>query len=79
MVRRNKKRDERAPRDRDRRYSVRGIRRDPLDIEKFSKALLGLVLADNERQAQADHAAQGTGSASAPDRDEQPDGGAPDA
>ena len=79
MVRKKKKRDERAPRERDRRYSVRGVRRDPLDIEKFSKALLSLVLADSERQAQTDHAAQGIRSAPAANRNEQPDGGTPDA
>lgn len=40
----------------DRRYTVRGVRRDPVDIGKLSKALLGLVKAEAERQAQADHA-----------------------
>ncbi len=39
------------------RYRVRGIRRDPVDIAKLSRALIGLVLADLERAAQADHAA----------------------
>lgn len=40
------------------RYTVRGIRRDPLDIGKLSKALLGLAMADAERQAQAEQAAR---------------------
>jgi hypothetical protein len=42
----------------DRRYTVRGIRRDPVDITKLSKALLGLVMAEAERQAQAEHTAK---------------------
>lgn len=42
--------------DEERRYTVRGIRRDPLDISKLSKALLGLAMAEAERQA-AEHAA----------------------
>jgi hypothetical protein len=40
----------------DRRYTVRGIRRDPVDIGKLSKALIGLAMAEAERQAQAEHA-----------------------
>jgi hypothetical protein len=42
----------------DRRYTVRGSRRDPVDMTKLSKALIGLVLAEAERQAQAEHAAK---------------------
>ncbi|MEV1116158.1 hypothetical protein AB0I91_13885 [Actinosynnema sp. NPDC049800] len=52
----------------DRRYTVRGIRREPVDIEKLSKALLGLVMADLEKQAQTEHV-QETGSV-----DERPTG-----
>jgi hypothetical protein len=37
---------------------VRGIRRDPIDITKLSKALIGLAMAEAERQAQAEHAEQ---------------------
>ena len=39
-----------------RRYRVRGVRRDPVDIRKLSKALIGLVMAESERDAQAEHA-----------------------
>jgi hypothetical protein len=42
--------------DEERRFTVRGIRRDPPDIRKFSKALISLAMAEAERQAQADHA-----------------------
>ncbi len=42
--------------DEDRRYTVRGVRRDPVDIGKLSKALIGLATAEAERQAQAEHA-----------------------
>lgn len=40
----------------ERRYTVRGIRRESVDIGKLSKALLGLAVAEAERQAQAEHA-----------------------
>ena len=40
----------------ERRFTVRGIRRDPLDIRKLSKALLGLAMAEAEREAQAQRA-----------------------
>jgi len=40
------------------RYRVRGVRRDPVDISKLSKALIGLVTAEAEREAQAEHARQ---------------------
>lgn len=42
----------------ERRYTVRGIRREPVDISKLSKALIGLAMAEAERQAQAEHATQ---------------------
>lgn len=79
MVRRKRGSGKQVGRERDRRYSVRGVRRVPLDVEKFSKALLGLVLADSERQAQADHAVEGSRPTSAPSRDEPSGEGAPDA
>lgn len=54
---RKSKRNQRRRRERDdRRYAVRGVRRDPIDVQKLSKALIGLALAEAERQAQADHA-----------------------
>jgi hypothetical protein len=37
----------------ERRFTVRGIRREPVDMGKFSRALLGLARAEAERQAQA--------------------------
>lgn len=55
MVKKKNHRQSRGLRDVDRRYTVRGIRREPVDIEKLSKALLGLVVADLEKQAQAEH------------------------
>lgn len=61
-----------------RRYSVRGVRRHPMDTEKFSKALLGLVLADMERQAQADHATEKPKSLPEPEGGPRPQGGATD-
>lgn len=42
----------------ERRFTVRGVRRDPVDLAKFSRALLGLAQAEAERQAQAEHAAR---------------------
>ncbi|QQQ75451.1 hypothetical protein IOD16_30840 [Saccharothrix sp. 6-C] len=55
MVKKKNHRQSRRLRGVDRRYTVRGIRREPVDIEKLSKALLGLVVADLEKQAQAEH------------------------
>jgi hypothetical protein len=40
--------------------TVRGIRRDPPDILKLSKALIALAMAEAERQAQAEQAARTT-------------------
>ena len=40
----------------ERRLTVRGIRRDPPDIKKLSRALIGLAMAEAERQAQAEQA-----------------------
>ncbi|WP_143219426.1 hypothetical protein [Actinokineospora bangkokensis] len=37
------------------RYYVHGVRRDPLDLKKFSRALLALVEADLETQALSEH------------------------
>lgn len=38
-----------------RRFTVRGVRRDQVDMGKLSKALIGLATAEAERQAQAEH------------------------
>lgn len=51
----NRRKSDRSTRQQ-RRYSVRGVRRDPPDISKLSKALLGLAMAEAERQAEADAA-----------------------
>ncbi|WP_127466444.1 hypothetical protein [Streptomyces sp. B27] len=44
----------------ERRFTVRGIRRDPPDIRKLAKALIGLAMAEAEREAQAEQAARQT-------------------
>jgi hypothetical protein len=66
--------------DEDRRYTVRGIRRDPVDIGKLSKALIGLAMAEAERQAQAEHAINAGKSITSEvtSGDESPPGGAGD-
>jgi hypothetical protein len=65
-----------------RRFTVRAVRRDRVDMGKLSKALLGLAAAEAERQAQADHAANKNTTApkTAADSEEQarPTGGAHD-
>ena len=40
---------------RDRNISVRGVRRNPPDLNKLSQALVALALAQAEAEAQADH------------------------
>ncbi|MDT0309664.1 hypothetical protein RM780_22285 [Streptomyces sp. DSM 44917] len=47
----------RNPRE-ERRLTVRGIRRDPPDLRKLSKALTALAMAEAEREAQAEQAAR---------------------
>lgn len=54
---RSRRQNKRA-RSEQRRFKVRGIRRDQVDMGKLSKALLGLAEAEAERQAQAEHAAE---------------------
>lgn len=41
----------------DRRIIVRGVRRDPPDIRKLSRALISLAMAEAEREAQAEQEA----------------------
>jgi len=72
------KRKNRNSRNEERRFTVRGIRRDPPDIQKLSKALIGLAMAEAERQAQAEQAARDTESAVTSDS-EEPSGGTRDA
>ena len=40
---------------RDRNISVRGVRRNPPDVQKLSQALVALALAQAEVEAQAEH------------------------
>lgn len=40
---------------RERRISVRAVRRDPADLKKLSQALIALAVAEAEAQAQAEH------------------------
>lgn len=40
---------------RERRISVRGVRREQPDLQKLSKALIALALAEQERAAQVEH------------------------
>lgn len=63
---------------RERRFTVRGVRRDPPDIQKLSKALIALAMAEAEREAQAEQAAREAESA-VTSEPEDPSGGEPDA
>ncbi len=56
----SRKRQNRNSHHEERRLTVRGIRRDPPDILKLSKALIALAMAEAERQAQAEQAARTT-------------------
>ena len=47
------RRRRRQPRRSERRISVRGIRRDPPDLRKLSRALLAIAQAEAEAEAQA--------------------------
>ena len=40
---------------RERRISVRAVRRDPPDLRKLSQALIALAVAQAEAEAQAEH------------------------
>lgn len=53
--RRKRNRNNRLPRE-ERRFTVRGVRREPPDIRKLSRALIGLAMAEAEREAQAEQA-----------------------
>ncbi|MFI1955922.1 hypothetical protein ACH437_29485 [Streptomyces xinghaiensis] len=53
-----RKRNSKSPREkRERRLVVRGIRRDPPDMQKLGRALISLAQAEAERQAQEQHTA----------------------
>lgn len=52
-----RKRNGKAPRERrERRLVVRGIRRDPPDMDRLARALISLAQAEAERQAEEQHA-----------------------
>jgi hypothetical protein len=48
-------------------FTVRGIRRNPPDIRKLSRALIDLAMAETERQAQAEQAVRQAQLANTPD------------
>ncbi|TNC23705.1 hypothetical protein [Amycolatopsis alkalitolerans] len=58
MAHAKKKRNNSSRSSEERRYTVRGVRRDPVDVSKLSKALIGLAMAQAEREAQAEHASR---------------------
>lgn len=62
----------------ERRFTVRGVRRNPADIGKLSRALLLLAQAEAERQARAEHARH-TNEEVISDQSAQQEGGALDA
>jgi hypothetical protein len=43
------------PKQRGRRIRIRTIRRDPPDLQKLSRALIALALAQSESEAKAEH------------------------
>lgn len=57
MASKRKRQTNRRYRD-DRRITVRGVRRDPPDIRKLSRALISLAMAEAEREAQAEQTAR---------------------
>jgi hypothetical protein len=54
----SKRKNRRNSHSKERRFTVRSVRRDPPDIQKLSKALIGLAMAEAEREAQAEQAAR---------------------
>jgi len=75
---RKRDRSNRIPRE-ERRFTVRGIRRDPPDIRKLSRALIGLAMAEAEREAQAERAARQAQSEQVTSGEQEPSGGDRDA
>ena len=51
MAQRRKKTSHRQ----ERRFTVRSVRRDPVDMTKLSRALISLARAEAEREAEAQH------------------------
>jgi hypothetical protein len=62
LASKRKRKTKRRYRD-DRRITVRGVRRDPPDIRKLSRALISLAMAEAEREAQAEQTAREAASA----------------
>jgi hypothetical protein len=60
---------------RERRISVRVVRRDPPDLRKLSRALIALAMAQAEADAQAAAAQNSAGNASTNDEDDHKSGG----
>jgi hypothetical protein len=60
---------------REHRFRVRGVRRDPPDIKKLSKALIALAMAEAEREAQAEQSERTNRPADASNTREQTSGG----
>jgi hypothetical protein len=69
------KRKKKNTRHEERRFTVRGVRRDPPDLGKLSRALIGLAQAEAEREAQAEQTARQT-KPEAVSNDTTPSGGA---
>lgn len=65
MTRRQKKTSHRQ----ERTFTVRSIRRDPVDMRKLSKALISLARAEAEREAEAQHADRDQTTPPQPDRE----------
>lgn len=70
---RQRNRDNKQGRE-ERQFTVRGIRRDPPDIRKLSRALIDLAMAEAERQAQAEQSARQAQSTVTSDDQEYPGG-----
>ncbi len=69
----SKRKNRRNSHSRERRFTVRGIRRDPPDIQKLSKALISLAMAEAEREAQAEQTAREATSEEQPSSDSDPE------
>ncbi len=73
MPRRRARTTNRRPRD-ERRLSVRGLRHDPPDPKRLSRAFIGLALARAEAEARAQQVSD-PGATRVDDHDAQKDGG----
>lgn len=71
MAQRRKKTSHRQ----ERKFTVRSVRRDPVDMTKLSRALISLARAEAEREAEAQHISSDTTTPPQPEHE----GGEPDA